>query len=284
MNGSSTPAGRAIGYVRVSTRRQEEKGMSLADQREAIHEYARDRKLALLDVVQEAASGGVLAGEEFSWEHRPVLLALMARAEAGEFDVLIVKKLDRLSRDHATLIVLERRLQRFGIEVLSATEKNGDGPVAELLRGQLALIAQFERAQIRERLQMGKIRKKAEGRHVHGRAPYGYRSREGVLTPDEQTMVVVKRIYTETRGGDSPAAIARRLERDAIPTPQGGSRWTDQSIRVILRNPVYSGERHGVKKAHPAIISRRSWNQAQETLNRRRRPRTKQAGRNAMSA
>jgi DNA invertase Pin-like site-specific DNA recombinase len=65
-----------------------------------------------VDVVTETASGGVQNGAEFSWEHRPVLLELIERARAGEFEVLLVARLDRLSRDHATLVVLERRLQR----------------------------------------------------------------------------------------------------------------------------------------------------------------------------
>lgn len=62
---------------------------------------------------------------------RPVLLELVDRAGAGEYDLLVVAKLDRLSRDYPTLAVLERRLQKRGVDVVSAAEENGDGPVAE---------------------------------------------------------------------------------------------------------------------------------------------------------
>ena len=93
-----------------------------------------------------------------------MLLSLVERAERGEYDALIVARFDRLSRDYATLIVLERRLQRNGVRLLSAAEENGDGPIAEFMRGQLALVAQLERAMILDRVGAGKARKKALGR------------------------------------------------------------------------------------------------------------------------
>ena len=152
-------------------RGQAERGMGLQTQRDRVREHAAAKGYQLVSIVQEAASGGVQNGEEFSYEHRPVLLSLIARAEAGEYDVLLVAKLDRLSRDFPTLAVLERRLQRFGVEVVSATEENGDGPLAEFVRGQLALVAQLERAMILERVAAGRAKRKAQGRHVQGTAP-----------------------------------------------------------------------------------------------------------------
>lgn len=57
--------------------------------------------------------------------------------------------------------------------------------MAEFVRGQVALVAQLERAMIRDRLSAGKAKAKQAGRHIHGRVPYGYRSERGVLKPDE---------------------------------------------------------------------------------------------------
>jgi len=256
---------RAVGYVRVSTQGQAEKGMSLAHQRDRVHEYAKQRGLELVRVAEEAASGGVRDGEEFSWEHRPVLLALIDAAARREFDVLLVAKLDRLSRDYATLTVLERRLQRHGVEVVSAAEENGDGPVAEFIRGQLALVAQLERAMILERVSAGKAKRKAQGRHVHGRVPYGYRSEAGVLAPLSELVPVVRRIFERARHGDSPGQIARALNDEGVLAPQG-SRWSEQGVRVILQNVAYAGERYGVKRAHEPIVSRRLFNAANAAM------------------
>ncbi len=260
---------RAVAYLRVSTAGQAERGMGLEAQRDRVRELAKAKGYQLASVVQEAASGGVQDGEELSWEHRPVLLELVDRAKAGEYDVLLVAKLDRLSRDYPTLAVVERRLQRYGVEVISAAEENGDGPIAEFIRGQLALVAQLERAMIAERVGAGKAKRKAQGRHVHGRIPFGYRSAgEGRLAPVEDIAELVRRIYAETKAGDSPARIARTLNREGIPSPQGRS-WSRQTVRLILTNPIYCGERYGVKDAQEGIITRRTWNAAQRALTTR---------------
>lgn len=260
---------RAIGYIRVSTAGQAERGMSLPAQQERVREHAKGKGWQLLGIVSEAASGGVRDGEEFSWEHRPQLLELIDRAERGEYDVLLVAKLDRLSRDHATLTILERRLQRHGVEVVSVAEENGDGPLADFIRGQLALVAQLERAMILERVSAGKAKKKALGRHVHGRVPYGYSSENGILTPDPDVTPIVRRIFRDVTDGRSPGRIARELTAEGVPSPQGGRAWSANGIRSIVTNTAYAGERYGVKRAHEAIVSRRAFNAAGVALRSR---------------
>ena len=264
---------RAVGYLRVSTSLQAEQGEGLGVQGDRVRECAASQGLELVEVIEESASGGVSDGEVFSWEHRPVLLELIDRAKQGAYDVLLVARLDRLSRDHPTLVVLERELQRHGVDVISAAEEsNGDGPLAEFVRGQLGLVAQLERAMIRERLAAGKARRRAEGRHVHGRAPYGYTSKRGVLEPVDELAPIVRQIFTRARDGDTAGKIARALNREQVPAPQGAT-WSANGVTVILRNPAYAGERSGVKKAHMGIVSRRLWNQAQQRLDARSRPR-----------
>lgn len=260
---------RALAYLRVSTAGQADKGMSLDAQHDRVTEYARSKGYALLDVVKEAASGGRRSDEVFSWEHRPVLLDIMERARSGAFDVLIVAKLDRLSRDHVTLIVLERELQRHGVRVESADEEhNGDGPLAEFIRGQLALVAQLERSMILERVGAGKAKKKQLGRHVHGRVPYGYASEAGVLSPVPELAPIVRRIFTDIKYGYSPGRVARGLNRESVPSPLSAD-WTAKAVHRIVNNPAYVGERYGVKRAHPAIVSARLFNAANRALEQR---------------
>jgi site-specific DNA recombinase len=198
----------------------------------------------------------------FSWEHRPTLLRLIERAEAGEYDVLIVARFDRLARDCATLVVLERLLERHGVEVVSAAEDNGDGPVAEYLRGNLALVAQLERALIRQRLELGKSKGRRLGRRVEGYAPYGYvLAGQGRLAPDHERAPIARRIFELAKEGNGPARIAWHLNDDGVPSPRGRT-WNRQTVTNILRNPVYRGELHGVKQAQPALVSTRLWNAA----------------------
>ena len=180
-------------------------------------------------------------------------------------------RLDRLSRDHVTLVAVERQLQRHGVDVISTEEEsNGDGPLADLVRGQLALIAEYERALIRERLAAGKARARQQGKHAEGKPPFGYRSEKGVLSPIPEQAEIVKRIYRDAKDGRTPGRIARALNADEIPSPRG-SVWRPNTISLILRNEVYCGERYGVKRAHPAIISRRLFNEVQRTSATRKR-------------
>src|SRR5680860_1178150 len=118
---------RAIAYLRVSTDVQADKGLGLDVQRNRVTEYAKEKGWTLVGVVSEAASGGVREGEVFSYDHRPVLLDLRNRAKGDEFDALLIARYDRLSRDHASLVALERQFKSHGVSVVSAAEEtNGD--------------------------------------------------------------------------------------------------------------------------------------------------------------
>jgi site-specific DNA recombinase len=135
--------------------------------------------------------------------------------------------------------------------------------VAGFVRNQLAAVAELERGLIRDRLRAGKAQRKLAGRYGGGSIPYGYRSAgEGRLEVDETQAAVVRSIFARTREGLGPGPIARRLNAETTPSPTGKP-WNRQTVTNILRNPVYTGELHGVKKAQPAIVSRRVWNQAQ---------------------
>jgi hypothetical protein len=84
----------------------------------------------------------------------------------------------------------------------------------------------------------------------------------------------VRRIFRDACDGQTPGRIARNLNRDEVAAPQGGSQgWSPAGVRLILRNAVYAGERYGVKRAHPAIVSRQVFNAAQRGLEQRRRAR-----------
>jgi DNA invertase Pin-like site-specific DNA recombinase len=170
---------------------------------------------------------------------------------------------------YATLIVVERMLERHSVEVVSAGGENGNGgsgPVDSYLRGNLALIAELERALIRQRLDLGRAKARSLGRHAVGRVPFGYLPADktdsrGTLRIDPEHAPIVKRIFRHAADGDGPGRIARRLNHDGVPGPTGKG-WNRQTVTNVLRNLVYYGELHGVRRAQPAIVSRRLWNAA----------------------
>jgi site-specific DNA recombinase len=246
---------RAVGFLRVSPKTQTHVDSALDVQREQVVRYARERGYDLVELVEAASSGLASSGAPTNGQGAP-LLKLMERASCHDFDALIVARQDRLSEDPAAVTELERHFRRHGIEVLfaSPTERR-----------------ERERTMRLERFSAGKARKKALGRHVHGRAPYGYRSVGGVLEPSEAVVPIVRRIFDEAVAGRTPGTIARALNEEGIPAPQGGRGWTEQGLRVILANRAYTGERYGVKDAHAALVSERTWSAAQSALRARRR-------------
>jgi DNA invertase Pin-like site-specific DNA recombinase len=274
---------RTIAYLRVSTVNQAERGMGLDAQRETVRQYASDERLELVELVEEAASGAAREGELFSLEHRPVLSELVARAERGNFDVLLVASLDRLSRDQVEQLYLKRLLARFNVSVVSAAgETNGNGDaIGELIERLIGAVHDFDRKRILERMQSGKREARRRGRQAEGYAPYGYRSvpaegggrtLEAVEAGDPSPSEVVRWIFTQAKSGLSPGRIAAELNRKEIPPPRSREKgWNRQTLRNIIENPVFAGERHGVKRAHPAIVSRRLWNAAQAALRSRGR-------------
>jgi site-specific DNA recombinase len=259
---------KAVGYVRVSADSHSDTAAALSAQRRQIARFAATRGYRLVELVEAATSGVALEGPSPLNGQASSLLRLMERAKARDFDALIVAAEDRLSDDPVTVSVLARHFVRHGVEVLAAAGR----PEREPSAMRIATVPVAEEAQLRlERFSAGKARKKALGRHVHGRAPYGYRSVHGVLQPIEALVPMVRRIFEEAAAGRTPGSIARALNSEGIAPPQGGRAWTEQSLRVILGNIAYTGERYGVKGAHAALVSRKVWNAAQAALKARRR-------------
>lgn len=135
-----------IGYCRVSTKRQEKVGNSLADQREAILE-----QYPTAEIVEEAFSGA---------KSRPLFNEVLARL--GEGDTLVTTKLDRFCRTTKEGLEYIDMLLNKGVRIhimnMGVIENN---PIGRLLVTQLLAFAEFERAMIRERMTAGREYKRA---------------------------------------------------------------------------------------------------------------------------
>jgi DNA invertase Pin-like site-specific DNA recombinase len=249
---------RAVGYLRVSPSLQQRGQEDFGAQREQVIRLAEAKGYELVELIEATTSGIAESAEPVNGQAAS-LLKLMERAQAHDFDALIVAAEDRLSDEPAAASVVARHFRRYGVEVLAATVRT----VASVGESEIRL----------QRFSVGKARKKALGRHVHGRAPYGYRSEGGVLEPIDALIPIVRRIFEEAAAGHTPGSIARGLNHDEIAAPQGGRGWTEQSLRVILGNVAYTGERYGVKGAHAALVSRGTWSAAQSALKARSRQR-----------
>jgi DNA invertase Pin-like site-specific DNA recombinase len=217
-------------------------------QREAVTAFVRGRGWDLIDTVSERGGSTVRAGELSSIEHRPKLAALLKRAEARDFDVLVVAAYSRLSADKIDAQLLRQSFGRHGVEVVSAAGEVAGDP------GELGVL--IDRVLGRtDPLERGKQAARRAGRHAHGRIPYGYVSTgRGRLEEHEQHAAIVRRIFTAAGEGKSLHAIARELNADSVPSPQarnGVGKWAPTTVSRILGNRVYVGK--GAGRGRPLV-------------------------------
>jgi DNA invertase Pin-like site-specific DNA recombinase len=206
---------KAVGYLRVSTAEQADSGAGLAAQRAAVQAEAQRRGWVLLEVYVDAAvSGKAIAGRE-------ALAQALDAVKAGDADVLIVSKLDRLSRSLLDFAEIMRRAQAEGWNLV-ALDLGIDlsTPAGEFLASVMASAAQWERRIIGQRTREALAAKKAAG-VVLGR-------------PRTLSDEVVARMVAERQSGRTLTAIADGLNQDQVATAQGGLRWYAGTVRKVL--------------------------------------------------
>lgn len=207
-------SGKVIGYLRVSTEEQKDSGLGLADQRAVIEAEATRRAWSDVEVI---------ADEGFSAKNlmRPGIARALDMLRAGEASVLVVAKLDRLSRSLLDFASLMDTAQREGWRlVVLDLALDTTTPSGELMAAVMAAFAQYERRLIGSRTSAALQQLKAQGARL-GR-------------PRTLPQEITDRIVSERAGGRTLAAIAQALNDDAVPTARGGARWYPSTIKAVL--------------------------------------------------
>lgn len=213
---------KAIGYCRVSTGEQLSSGAGLDAQRAALQAEADRRGWALEFVTEDGLSAKDL--------NRPALTEALARLDKGEADVLVVSKLDRLSRsvkDFGGL--LERAAKRRWSVLCLDLGVDTTTPVGEFTANVVVSASQYERRLIGQRTKDALAAKKAAGVRL-GR-------------PRQLPTEVVERIVRSKAAGGSLAGIARELTADGVATAQGGVRWYASTVAAVLRSAALDGQK-----------------------------------------
>lgn len=197
---------RAAGYVRVSTDEQAMEGQSLENQSARIKAYAESQGWDLIEIYREEGYSGKVID-------RPELSKLIENIKAGKFDVILVYKVDRLTRKQKDLwYLLEDVFEARGVGFKSVIEPfDTTTAQGKAFLGMLAVFAQLERDTIAERTKDTLANKKSNGEWI-GRIPYGYQlSASGNLekNPDEQK--IIAKIKRMNRQGMSCREIAGRV-------------------------------------------------------------------------
>ena len=218
-------------YIRVSTEDQAREGVSLEAQAERLVAYctAKDWELVALER-DEGISGKTL--------DRPGMDRILARVESRQVEVVLVYKLDRLTRSVSDLARLVELFERRGVSLVSLVESlDATTASGRLMMNLLASVSQWEREVIGERTREAMSYKRRH-RQVYSPTPYGF-TREGTaLVEDEAEMRIVRRIKKWRAAGRTLTAIADALNKQEVPTKRGG-RWAAATVRYMLRNNLY---------------------------------------------
>ncbi len=186
---------------------------------------------------------------------RPGLRRALAEASAGRFDLLLVYRVDRLSRSVRGLAHILEQLDSYGVAFRSATEPFDTAtPAGRMMVQMLGVFAEFERATIIDRVIAGMERKAANGGWCGGQRPFGYvidRAQDCLAVHEDEGPLVpiIFRMYVDDCLG--ARSIAMELNERGHRTRQGRP-WSHTSVLTVLRNRAYVGEINFRGKHHPA--------------------------------
>lgn len=246
---------RVILYLRVSTNAQEE-GYSIDIQKEKLLAYCKAHDWIVVAIVTDPGFSG-------SNLERPGIQRVIREVEQGNVDMVLVYKLDRLSRSQKdTLWLIEDCFLPHGVDFASMQEKfDTSTPFGRAMVGILSVFAQLERENIKERTFGGRLERAKEGLwHGGGFDPIGYDYIDGELVVNQQEAAQVRRVFDLYASGMSVTEIRDYMVARGFQTKHGDWSHTN-TVRSVLDNELYSGVVHfdGERSdagAHTAIVGR----------------------------
>ena len=202
---------KTIAYLRVSTDKQADKGVSLEAQQEKARAYASLYDLDLVEVIIDA-------GESAKTLDRPGLQRALALLKTGQADALLVVKLDRLTRSVVDLGKLIETYFAPGKAALMSVGEQIDtrSAAGRLVLNILASVSQWERETIGERTSVAMRHKQSQGEYIGGHAPYGFELVDGELVAETFEQDVIRQAKELRDGGLSLAAVAKELDRRGL--------------------------------------------------------------------
>lgn len=281
-SGSGKPGGVGAKRCAIYTRKSSEEGLeqdfnSLHAQREACEAYITSQRHEGWSLVPTHYDDGGYSGGSMD---RPGLAALMADAEAGRIDIVVVYKVDRLTRSLADFAKIVERFDAKGISFVSVTQAfNTTSSMGRLTLNVLLSFAQFEREVTAERIRDKLAASKAKGMWMGGIAPLGYRGDGRSLAIVEDHAALVREIYARYLKLGNVRDLSAWLKGKDLRVPErtagtgrayGGGAFTRGQLYSILKSPIYVGDiphRDQVYPGnHPALIERKVWDKVQRQL------------------
>jgi len=266
----------------IYTRKSSEEGLehdfnSLHAQREACEAYIRSQQGEGWRLRKTPYNDGGLSGATME---RPALKQLLADIEEGLVDVVVVYKVDRLTRSLSDFARMVEIFDGHGVSFVAVTQQfNTTTSMGRLTLNVLLSFAQFEREVTGERIRDKIAASKRKGMWMGGLVPLGYAVRDRQLTVVESEAATVRHIFQRYCELGSVRLLKEDLDRDGLRSKpriaSNGSRYGEKSfsrgaLYTLLRNPIYVGEvRHKEARypgQHQPMVERSVWDKTQGLL------------------
>lgn len=278
---------KAAFYGRFSSNNQREE--SIDAQLRAAEEFAdRNGYEIICNYADKAKSG--------TSDKRPEFLRMIKEAEKGLFDVVIVHKLDRFSRDKYDSALYKRKLKQCGVRLVSVTEQLDDSPESVILESVIEGMAEYYSKNLARETMKGLKENAYQCKHTGGLAPLGYDvNTEKKYVINDKEAESVRLIFDMYISGYTQSQMVDELNARGFRT-KAGTTFRINSIHSILTNEKYTGvyifnksakkDAFGKRNSHackekseiiriengmPQIITKETFQKAQEVLNRRKR-------------
>jgi len=252
-------------YIRVSTAEQAKEGYSIGEQEERLRAFATARGWQIANVYVDPGATGANTD-------RPALQRMVHDVRAGLLDLVVVYKLDRLSRSQKdTLHLIEDVFIPNGVDFASLSENlDTSTPTGRMMIGILSAFAQLEREQTRERTMIGKEARAKDGLWHGGgvNRPTGYDYVDGMLVVNEYEAEAIRYVFSEVRRGIGINSIYNACDKK-FP----GVFKYESTVRLLVRNPLYIGYVQYKGKTYPGqhqpLIDEKTFHAVQEILRKK---------------
>lgn len=277
-------SGKIVKTVRcaIYTRKSSDEGLeqdfnSLHAQREACAAYVLSQASEGWSLLPEFYDDGGLSGGTLE---RPALQRLLEDVKQNRIDIIVVYKVDRLTRSLLDFARLVEAFDASDTSFVSVTQSfNTTTSMGRLTLNMLLSFAQFEREVTAERIRDKIAASKAKGMWMGGTPPLGYRPEGRSLAIVPEHAELVRDIFARYRELGGVRRVAEALDADGIRSPPrqringtsfGDCKFTCGQLYYILRNPIYTGDIPHKDKVYPgrhdAIIEREDWEAVQRQL------------------
>ena len=217
----------AIGYIRVSTEKQANEGVSLEAQEAKIVTWCKANGYELVKVYVDAGISGK------RMDTRKELLAALASLKKGM--ALVSYSLSRLARSTKDALAIGEAVAKKKADMVSLTEQIDTTTAAgKMMFQMLSVLAEFERNLVAERTTNALQHKKRTGQKYTNQTPYGFEAIEGRLVQVQQEAEIVAEIQASRTGGNTLQFIADDLNGRGIPTKTGKT-WAPATIHLLLK-------------------------------------------------